>query len=253
MKTKILLPENIFTKIFLSELQQIKDYQIEWHPSSLIASKLSKDDDSIGLIPSMDLLAFKDLYVSSKIGISFNALLSNSYIHFKDGQETIEEIFLSGDVSSNEIILSKILFKEFYDIDVETTLIKDVKSHQLDNQLIVGDENYEKELFLNGLSFAEEMIELISAPYVNFVLAGSSDDLLKKFVDNHLGDFQKGHSEHFNEYFKYLPSTSLDFISVNIQHIVFDFEDQDLEGIKSLLQMPYYHGIVKDIIDIKFV
>lgn len=253
MKTKIILPENIFSKIFLSELNLIKDYQIEWSPSSLIASKLSKSDDSIGLIPSMDLLAYKDLLVSSKVGISFNALLSNSYIHFKDGQETIEEIFLSGDVSSNEIILSKILFKEFYDIDVKTTLIKDVKSHQQDNQLIVGDENYEKELFLNGLSFAEEVIELISAPYVNFLLAGTSEDLLKQFADDNLISLKKGHSDNLIELLKALPSTSLDFISVNIQHIVFDFEDQDLEGIKSLLQMPYYHGIVKDMFDIKFV
>lgn len=253
MKTKIILPENIFLKIFLSELNLIKDYQIEWSPSSLIASKLSKSDDSIGLIPSMDLLAYKDLLVSSKVGISFNALLSNSYIHFKDGQETIEEIFLSGDVSSNEIILSKILFKEFYDIDVKTTLIKDVKSHQQDNQLIVGDENYEKELFLNGLSFAEEVIELISAPYVNFLLAGTSEDLLKQFADDNLISLKKGHSDNLNELLKALPSTSSDFISVNIQHIVFDFEDQDLEGIKSLLQMPYYHGIVKDMFDIKFV
>lgn len=253
MKTKIILPENIFSKIFLSELNLIKDYQIEWSPSSLIASKLSKSDDSIGLIPSMDLLAYKDLLVSSKVGISFNALLSNSYIHFKDGQETIEEIFLSGDVSSNEIILSKILFKEFYDIDVKTTLIKDVKSHQQDNQLIVGDENYEKELFLNGLSFAEEVIELISAPYVNFLLAGTSEDLLQQFADDNLISLKKGHSDNLIELLKALPSTSLDFISVNIQHIVFDFEDQDLEGIKSLLQMPYYHGIVKDMFDIKFV
>lgn len=253
MKTKIILPENIFSKIFLSELNLIKDYQIEWSPSSLIASKLSKSDDSIGLIPSMDLLAYKDLLVSSKVGISFNALLSNSYIHFKDGQETIEEIFLSGDVSSNEIILSKILFKEFYDIDVKTTLIKDVNSHQQDNQLIVGDGNYEKELFLNGLSFAEEVIELISAPYVNFLLAGTSEDLLKQFADDNLISLKKGHSDNLNELLKTLPSTSLDFISVNIQHIVFDFEDQDLEGIKSLLQMPYYHGIVKDMFDIKFV
>ncbi len=253
MKTTIILPENIFSKIFLSELSDFHDYQIDWIPSSLIASQLSKNENSIGLIPSLDLLAYKDFFVSSKIGISFNALLSNSYIHFKDGQETIEEIFLSGDVSSNEIILSKILFKEFYNIDVETTLIKDSKSHQHENRLIVGDENYEKELFLNGLSFAEEMIELINAPYVNFVLAGTSENLLKQFVDKQVGSFKNGHPENFNDLLKNLPSTSLDFISVNMQHVVFDFEDQDLEGIKSLLQMPYYHGMVKDMFDIKFV
>jgi len=35
--------------------------------------------------------------------------------------------------------------------------------------------------------------------------------------------------------------------------VVFDFDKQDLEGMKQLLQLPYYHGIIKDLIDVKFV
>lgn len=253
MKTKFITPKNIFTKILLSELNLQDNIQTEAIASSLISPKLIKDENSIGLIPTMDLLSFKDLYVSSEIGISFNALLSNSYIHFKDGQETIEEIFLKGDVSSNEIILSKILFKEFYDIDIKPTLIKDASAHKEDNLLIAGDENYEKELFLNGLSFAEEVIELISAPYVNFVLASSSEKLIKDFASSYKKNLQTGHTEKYEELLKGLASTSLEFISVNIQHIVFDYEEQDLEGIKSLLQMPFYHGMIKDILEVKFV
>lgn len=253
MKTKFITPKNIFTKIFLSELNLPDNIQTEAVASSLISPKLLKDENAIGLIPTMDLLSFKDLFVSAEIGISFNALLSNSYIHFKDGQETIEEIFLKGDVSSNEILLSKILFKEFYDIDIKPTLIKDTSAHKEDNLLIIGDENYEKELFLNGLSFAEEVIELISAPYVNFVLAGSSEKLIKDFNASYKKNLQIGHTEKYEELLKGLTSTSLEFISVNIQHIVFDYEEQDLEGIKSLLQMPFYHGIIKDILEVKFV
>ena len=253
MKTRIITPKNIFSKIFLSELNLSNDYQIDLQPASLISKKLVEDKNAIGLIPTMDLLASKELFVSSEIGISFNALLSNSYIHFKDGQETIEELFLKGDVSSNEIILTKILFKEFYDIDIKPTLVKNAASHQEDNLLIAGDENYEHQLFLNGLSFAEEVIELISAPYVNFALASSTDSVIKDFAKKYKTDFQNGHTEKYEELLKGLPPTSLDFITINIQHIVFDFEEQDLEGIKTLLQMPYYHGIIKDLIEIKFV
>ena len=183
MKTKILFPQNVFSRIFLSELKINDNYTVEFHPASLIAKELSEEENSVGLIPTLDLLSFKDLYVSSKIGVSFNALLSNSYIHFKEGQEKLEQIFLKGDVTTNEIILSKILFKEFYDVDVTPNLIKDESDHINDNSLIVGDENYEKELFLNGLSFAEEIIELIDAPYVNFILAASSENVLKEFSE----------------------------------------------------------------------
>jgi len=253
MKTKILLPKNVFSKIFLSELNLDDNVVVEFHPATIIAKKLLQEENSIGLIPTLDLLTSKDLFVSSKIGLSFNALLSNSYIHFKEGQETLEQIFLKGDVTTNEIILSKILFKEFYDVDVTPTLVKDETAHINDNTLIVGDENYEKELFLNGLSFSEEIIELLDAPYVNFILAGSSENLLKDFTEKHRDELLAGHTEDYSKLLTGITQTSIDFISVNIQHIVFDLEDQDLEGIKSLMQLPYFHGILKDMIDIKFV
>lgn len=69
-------------------------YSIEFTSAALISKKLVEDENAIGLIPTLDLLAHKDLFVSSKVGISFNALLSNSYIHFKEGQENLNKFFL---------------------------------------------------------------------------------------------------------------------------------------------------------------
>jgi hypothetical protein len=253
MKTKFYLPQNIFSRILLLEMEDKSELEFEFVPSSLIAKRISNEKDTVGLIPTMDLLSNKDLFISSEIGISFNALLSNAYIHFKEEQETIEELFLRGDVTSNEVILSKLLFKEFYDVEVKTTLLNREVSDFKDNILVIGDENYEKEIFLNGLSFAEEIIELISAPYVNFVLAAESKEILKDFNLKYKSSLAKGHADNFDDLFPDFPQTSLDFLSVNIQHLIFDFEEQDLEGIKQLLQMPYYHGMIKEITDVKFV
>jgi hypothetical protein len=253
MKAKFYLPQNIFSRILLSEIEDKSGFEFEFLPSSLVAKSVLKNTDSLGLIPTMDLITNKDLFISSEIGISFDALLSNAYIHFKEEQETLEELFLKGDVSSNEVILSKILFKEFYDVEIKITLLnKDLPDFN-DNILIIGNENYEKGLFLNGLSFSEEIIELINAPYINFVLASSSDELLKNFVKNNIENLRKSHSEDFSDLFPTFPQSALDFLSVNIQHLVFDFEEQDREGINLLLQMPYYHGMIKEIIDVKFV
>ena len=253
MITKIYHPQNIFSHILLSEIESKSDIEFESAPSSIIAKRLSSDQNSIGLIPTLDLISNRDLFVSSEIGISFDALLSNAYIHFKEEQETIDEIFLKGDVTSNEVILSKILFKEFYDVEVETTLLSNQPPDFNENILIIGDENYEKEIFLNGLSFAEEIIELITAPYVNFILAGTSDKVVKEFNSLYKNDLENGHAEKIDHLFPTFPQTALDFISVNLQHLVFDFDEQDLEGIKLLLQMPYYHGLINDIIEVKFV
>lgn len=253
MKIKFYLPQNIFSHILLSEIEDKFDFEYEFFPSSLIVKNISANKESLGLIPTMDLISNKDLFVSSKIGISFDALLSNAYIHFKEEQETIDELFLKGDVSSNEVVLSKILFKEFYDVEIKTTLLSRETTDFNNNILITGDENYAKELFLNGLSFSEEIIELINAPYVNFVLAGYSDEVIKNFVDIHSENFKKAHLEDFSTLLPNFPQSSLEFLSVNIQHLVFNFDEQDIEGIKQLLQMPYYHGMLKEMIDVNFV
>ncbi|MCW8814026.1 MAG: hypothetical protein OQK65_10905 [Chlorobium sp.] len=253
MNTKFYLPQNIFSRILLSEIEPKANFEFETVPSSVIVKRLSTDQNSVGLVPTLDLISNKDLFVSSEIGISYDALLSNAYIHFKEEQETIDEIFLKGDVTSNEVILSKILFKEFYDVEVKTTLLSHQPTDFSENILIVGDENYEKEIFLSGLSFAEEIIELINAPYVNFVLAGTSDELVKKINSTFKKALESGHAEKIDHLFPTFPQTALDFVTVNLQHLVFDFDEQDLEGIKLLLQMPYYHGLIKDIIEVKFV
>lgn len=253
MKTKFYLPQNIFSSILLSEIKDKSKLETEFVPASLIAKNLSNEEGSIGLIPTMDLISNKDLFISSEIGISFNALLSNAYIHFKEEQETIDELFMKGDITSNEVILGKILFKEFYDVDIKTTLMSRELSDFSENLLIVGDENYANELFLKGLSFSEEIIELINAPYVNFVIAGSTEEAVKNFVKMHKESLSSSHSENFSDLFPSFPQSSLDFLSVNIQHLVFDFDEQDVEGIKLLLQMPYYHGLIKEMVDVKFV
>ena len=191
----------------MSEMGTKSDLQFETIPSSVIVKQISNNQNSVGLIPTLDLLSNKDLFISSELGISFDALLSNAYIHFKEEQETIDEIFLRGDVTSNEVILSKILFKEFYDVEVKTTLLSQEPSEFNDNILIVGDENFEKELFLNGLSFAEEIIELINAPYVNFVLAGTSERVIKDFNSNFKKILATGHEEKFDQLFPTFPQT----------------------------------------------
>ena len=56
--------------------------------------------------------------------------------------------------------------------------------------------------------------------------------------------------ENMNENFL---MASKDYLAENLQHVVFNFDEQDLEGIKRLLELPYCHGIIKDMIDVKFV
>lgn len=249
----LFLPNNVFVRTFLSELSEEPDYKKVFLPSSLISKNILNDEDSLGIIPTLDLIHHPDFFISSKIGISFDALLSNAYLHFKENEQTIDNFYIKGDVSSNEVILSKILLKELYDIDLTPKLATPDFPIKSQNVLIVGDENYLNEVFLEGLSFSEEIIELIEAPYVNFVLASTNEKLLRQFTEKHRDDFIVGHSEVDNKILSNFSKNSCNFIQINLQHVLFDFDEQDLEGIKTLLQLPFYYGLIKNMFELKLV
>ena len=50
MKTKIFLPENIFTRIFLSEIDEDAELEKHFAPAALVVKNLIEDKISLGLI-----------------------------------------------------------------------------------------------------------------------------------------------------------------------------------------------------------
>lgn len=251
---KIFLPDNIFARIFSTVITEKDGIKIHFLPSGLLSKKIIETKNSIGLIPTLDLLNHKDFFVTKSLGISFDESLSNSYIYFTPQQKLTNQVVLAGDVSSSEGILTKILFSEVYGIDVQLSLEKTNDSPSGKNRILVGDRNFIEDKIESGISFTEEIIELISAPYVNFVFASQTEEVLREFhaiCHNIISAINSAKVfEGMGE--KFSPSTK-NYLMENLQHVVFDFNEQDLEGIKRLLELPYYHGIIKDMIDVKFV
>jgi hypothetical protein len=249
----IYLPSSVFTNLIADAMPESMKKNIKFIPSALISKHIEKEE-SIGLIPTMDLIKHNELFVSSSIGLSFDGILSNSYIYFKPGENEVDKLILSGDVSSVESLTSKILFSELYNREVDI-LLSTLKSDKVEeNMVITGDENFISGLYAKGLSFSEEMVELISAPFVNFVFASNSEVLLKE-----LNSKLKGISDQF--YLKAeegnfnisISNETKNFISENINSCVVEFEEQDIEGIDQLIRIPYYHGIIENIIVPKFI
>ena len=115
---KIVIPQNIYGAILSLNFPDSLKEKVEVKPSSMITSEIVNGNADIGLIPSFDLLNHSDLKISGNFGVSFDGLLSNAYLYFAPEQNRFEKINLRGDVSSNEIILTKIMFQERFNIDV---------------------------------------------------------------------------------------------------------------------------------------
>ncbi len=251
---KLYFPDNIFSRLIKEALPENLSREISFVPSAMAAGKIAGDSNSAGLIPTIDLIRHKDLFISKRFGITFEGSLCNSYIYFNTHEKNISELFISGDVSSMEVILAKILFEEVYESEVEIKISTDISKLSDKNFMLIGDENFDYKNYSSGISFAEEIEDAFSIPYVNFVFASSSDNLIRelnKQLENigaviydkiESGDFGSG-----------LPAESKKNIADNFSSFIFDLTEQDVEAINQLLQLPYLKGIVDDITEVKFV
>jgi len=250
---KIITPNNFFTQLFFFYADKnIKD-NIQFLPSSLISVELKKTDNAIALIPTMDIIQNKEFFVSKAFGLSFDGTLSNSHIYYTRQGKDINEISLSGDVSSCEAILTKILYKELYDQEVKIKLDISPGGNPDGNFILTGDGNFSNDMFVNGISFAEEMSELINLPYVNYLFAAKDPELVRQF-DSLAESFITEFSEKPEEAVRaILPPNIQEYIVANLPSLIFKFDELDMEGVEQLLRLPYFHGIIKEIVELNLV
>jgi hypothetical protein len=247
----IFFPDNIFSRLLTDVTDKEESNEIFFEPSSILSKKLAENPQSAALIPTSELITNKDLFVSQSVGISFEGPLSNSFIYYEPGVKEINKIKLAGDISSMEVILSKIIFKELYDSDIEIAIQTKLDAKIAGNYLIAGDENFNNARFEEGISIADEVIEIISAPFVNYVLASNDKNLLKEYSSKLLPALDKIEYND-NSFPDNYNLKSSEFIKDNFNSISYILDEQDIAGIQELLQLTYYHGLIKDLFEVNF-
>ena len=253
---KLLIPQSIYSAIFAMTLNDEMQSSTIVKPASMIAQELENSTDAIGLMPSCDLYKHKNLFVSRRGAVSFDGVLSNSYIYFSPEQEKFDDIYLRGDISTNEIILSKILFAERYETDVNVNL--DTSTGKPDfserNYIIAGNENLDYEPFEAAMSYSDQISALLDAPYVNFVFASNNESLLADFNANfeNIDQTVEDNIVQFLEKVDLVESLRQKIIS-GLNSVYYEMTEVEAESLNDLLRLPFYKGIFKDIIDVKFV
>jgi hypothetical protein len=249
---KIFFPDNVFSKILFNNLPEEDRKLISFKESAALSMEVRKDSSSIALMPVSDIITNKEFFVSSSLGISFEESLCNSYIYYNSEEEIINEFKLAGDISTVEAIIGLIFFKENYELDFKMNIALNDDELISSNHILTGDKNFVGEKYEKGISFAEEIIELISAPFVNYVLASGDDKNLKKYSDK----FSEA-MKNLNRQDIKIPGSYSDeiksYIKGNLPTVIYNLDEHDKEGIRQVVSLPFYHGIIKDMIDVKFV
>ncbi|WKZ70546.1 MAG: hypothetical protein QY331_04670 [Melioribacteraceae bacterium] len=251
---KIIIPQNIYAAFIAMSLPDELKKNIVVKPSALICNELQNDASAIGLIPSLDIFKHRELYISSKLGLSFDGVLSNTYIYFQPDQLGFTNLFLRGDVSTNEIILSKILFSERYSQDVNIVL--DTAEFDLDNNnyIVVGNENLDYNPIDKGMSFADQVASLIDYPYVNFIWASKSEGNLLELQQS-LPELDKKIEDNIEKYLSKIDiqDNLYDSIVAELNSVYFEMTENEKEALVELIKLPFYSGIFDEIIELKFV
>ena len=250
---KLIAPKNFFTSV-LAEAINKNELELFFVEASLIGKELEYNTSAIGLIPSLDLINHRNLFVSSKYAVSFDGMLSNSFFYFHENERRFEKITLRGDVSLNDIILTKILFSERFSSQAEITLDTGNAPTKGKDYLVVGDENYSVWDFKNGISFSDQIAEMLDFPYVNYVFASPDKEALSNF-NNLIGNVDQTIEEKIDDILKHvsLNEEAKLFLKENIDSIYYEMTSNETEGLNELIKLLFYHGIIEDMFDVKFV
>jgi len=251
---RIIGPSNIFTSIIRKHIASSNELVFTPKLSGIILSEYLKDDYDIAIIPSMDLITAPDLFVSKEYAIAFEGSLDNSYLYFQPAQSNFSKLLLQGDISKNEILLSKIIFMELYGTDPELSINLQKADFAIGNFLVTGDSNFEKSLFMNGMSFSDQIADYLNALYVNFVAVSGNKDNLVKFngmmegIEENLYQTAAG-LELLNE----IEGLDHNYVTENINTVYYQMTEEENESLTELIRLPFYQGITEEISNIKFV
>ncbi len=257
---KLIAPKNYFTSIFVeavnkSDLEILPKTLIPvFVEASLIGKEVERSSSAIALIPSLDLINHRNLFVSSKYAVSFDGMLSNSFFYFHGNGKKIEKISLRGDVSLNDIILTRILFSERFSSQTEINLDTASVPAKEKDYLVAGNENFSLWDFRNGISFADQVAEMLDFPYVNFVFASPDKETLAAF-NSLVGNVDETIENKIDDILCKLnpPEGVKTFLQGNIDSIYYEMTSYEVEGLNELIKLLFYHGIIDDMFDIKFV
>jgi len=249
---KIYFPNNLFGHIVGESYQSTLKENIQFINSNEISKRINEEDNSAGMIPTLDLINNRNFFVSAKTGISFDGALNPGYYYYGENQKSLTDIYLTGDVTSVEVILTKVLLSELYNISPQIHITVNKRPEKDKTFLVVGDLNFSEGIAMSGVSLSEEIEDHLEVPFVNFIMASREESTMKE-INKNLSEINESLNwQDLTRSYNFSEDTN-EYIENNISSLISQFDERDLEGIRQLLLLPYYYQMIDDMIEVKFV
>ncbi len=253
MRIRLGIPQTIFADLFISAFPA-EFFSVTQLTNPELHSFLSDGKIDAALLPSLEIINDEALFVSKRFGIAFDGVLSDDYLYFPKNPKNINKLSLAGTVSLNEIVLSRVIFRENYNIEVEQNVIPTIENAPDSSLLVSGDINFANGNFMHGDSFAELIADFIDTPYLKYILAANNKSILEFInqniikIEEQLEITSKGILKK-----KGFDKGAIDFVLQNFNTLYFELTETEINGYKELRQIPFYYGLTEEMKEVTFV
>lgn len=163
---------------------------------------------------------------------------SNSiFLYFNENKHRIESIAFDP-ASTSEIVLTSIILSEKYDTKpklIPVSMDPHTALKHYDSYLAVGDIALGLKDKTNKIDLVDEWIDISGLPFVHGIWVSRDEH----FTKDEMKIIIAAGKNHI------MPND-------NIQQFQYDLTDEAIESLKEFFGIAYYHGILKDLPDVKF-
>ena len=252
MRFRVGLPNNLFANMLASVFPR-EFFSFYYLSNSEILKELVNEKIDLAITPSLEILNEDNLFVSKKIGVAFDGPLSDDYIYYS-GKEDLISIKLAGSVSLNEILLTKLIFRENYGIELNQEVVKRVPEKIEENYLISGNVNFEKSLYEKGDSLAEHVAQFLDAPYLKYIVVSKRKENIEMLHQN-IYNPESEIELSFPSLLKALgfEEKVIDFVKSNFDGLYFELTQNEIDSFDEMRKIPFYYGLFEEVKEIAFV
>ncbi|MBI5020794.1 MAG: hypothetical protein HZB59_05105 [Ignavibacteriales bacterium] len=238
MQKRLGIIADAYAQPLFAALKNNGTFSLVCDSSAQLAIKLrAKNIDGAFLSP-IDYAKDYSLYKILPEAAAVSGENSNSiFLFFNENIQEINSIAFDPS-SASEIVLAGIIFSEKYDtkpklIPVSMDSLTALKHY--DSFLAVGDIALSLKDKTNKIDLVDEWLDISGLPFVHGFWVGREDQLT-------------------HEEIKIIIEAERNKAAAkgNIQQFQYELTEEAIESIKEFFGMAYYHGILKDIPDVKF-
>ncbi len=246
---KLYLPDNFIGYILEQSLPEGLFSGVSYMRSGDLAGHAGSTPSDIFLAPSIDLTGKKELYISGKTAAIIDTKISTGFMYYPgNGADNLSRIGVSGDFCKQDIILAKLMFNELYGSDPEIKITGSELPDDYDALLLMGNGNFTKDQFKNGIAWSDEVIELLDSSFVQYSFTSDDADSLKLLnsyadeIDERAVQIKLGFLKD-----KGYGKEAQKFVYESLNYLNFKMTEDDIESFNNLVRLPYFAGIYKEI------